>query len=173
MPAAGKTTLAHGLGRALHLPVVIRDDIKTGIADTWVGTDWSDPAVRTRLSSKAFDEFHRLVHGHLDGGSGLVAEAAWHWEVAPRRLAPIFARCRPVVVHVAVDPALSAARYRARSTTGERHPAHQDERYADEMDQPGYDWRRYTPPRDLAARIVTVDGALAPEVVLATVLDAL
>jgi predicted kinase len=171
-PGAGKTTLARGLGRALHLPVVVRDDVKTGIAHTWDEADWADPAVRARLGGKAFEDFHRIVDAHLDAGCALVAEAAWHWDRARRELAPRFARSRPILVHVEVEPAVAAARYRSRFEGGERHPAHLDGPFADEMDGDGYDWRRYVPPPDLPCPQVSVDGSLAPEDVLAAALDA-
>lgn len=173
VPAAGKTTLARGLGRALHLPVLVRDDLKTGIADTYPTTDWTDPAVRAGLGGRIFDEFHGLIHAYLDTGSALVAEAAWHWSFARERLEPIFDRCDATLVAVRLDPALSAGRYRARFEAGERHSSHQDAAYADAMDGEGYDWRVYLPPPDLPCRQITVDGALPPDELLATTLDAL
>ena len=173
VPAAGKTTLARGLGRALHLPVLVRDDLKTGVADTFPDLDWSDPAIRAEVGGKAFDDFHTLIGAYLDAGSALVAEAAWHWSFAADRLAPLFARSRATVVHVVLDPATSAVRYRARHEAGERHASHQDGAFAAGMDREGYDWRRYVPPDDLPCPLVAVDGSQAPEAVLAAALDAL
>lgn len=173
VPAAGKTTLARGLGRALHLPVVVRDDLKTGISDTFPEADWADPAVKQRLAGQAFDGFHAVVAAHLDAGSGVVAEAAWLWAISRPYVEPIFGRARTTLLCVEVDPALSAARYRARHEAGERHPAHRDGVFADEMDGDAYDWGRYVPPPDLAGRQVVVDGSQAPDAVLAAALDAL
>lgn len=173
VPAAGKTTLARRLGRALHLPVLVRDDLKTGVADTFPDLDWSDPEVRRTVGGKAFDDFHTLIGAHLAAGSAVVAEAAWHWSFAGARLGPLLARSRATVVHVAVDPATSAARYRARAVTGERHAAHQDAAFADRMDGPGYDGQVYVPPADLPCPVVTVDGTLPPDALLATTLAAL
>jgi predicted kinase len=173
VPAAGKTTLARGLGRALHLPVLVRDDLKTGVADTHPDLDWSDPEVRRTVGGRAFDDFHALIGAYLDTSSGLVAEAAWHWSFARERLGPLLARSRATVVHVALDPATSAARYRARFEAGERHTSHMDGAFAESMDGEGYDWRRYVPPDDLPCRQVTVDGSLPPDQVLAATLAAL
>lgn len=173
MPAAGKTTLARGLGRALHLPVLVRDDVKTGIAHTWPAADWSDPAVRRDLGGKAFDDFHGLIEAYLDTTSALVAEAAWHWSFARGRLAPIFQRSQATLVHVELDPATSAARYRARFEAGERHTSHRDGAFAEWMDGEGYDQGRYVPPADLPCAQVAVDGALPPDELLAATLRAL
>ncbi len=170
VPAAGKTTLARGLGAALHLPVVVRDDVKTGIADTHPTADWSDPSVRGRLASQAFDGFHAAVEAHLDVGSAVVAEAAWLWAISRPHVEPIFRRARTTLLCLELDPALSAARYRARFEAGERHPAHRDGAFADEMDGGAYDWRRYLPPADLPCRQVAVDGSRPAGDVLAAAL---
>jgi predicted kinase len=173
VPAAGKTTLARGLGVALHLPVVVRDDVKTGYADTHPAVDWADPAVRAVHGAATFDVFHRIVDLHLDAGVGLVAEAAWHWAFAVDELAPRFARSHAVVVAVTVPHEESARRYRARFEAGERHPAHRDDAFAHQMDGPDYDWRRYLPPADLPCPQVAVDGTLPPDALLAATLAAL
>jgi predicted kinase len=173
VPAAGKTTLARGLGRALHLPVLVRDDVKTGIAHTWSAADWADPAVRQELGGKAFDDFHGLIGAYLDTTSALVAEAAWHWSFAREAMVPLFHRSRATLVHVELDPATSAARYRARFEAGERHSSHRDGAFAEWMDGDGYDWGRYVPPADLPCPQVSVDGSLPPDELLAATLAAL
>jgi len=173
MPAAGKTTLAQGLGRALHLPVLVRDDLKTGLADTFPDIDWSDPEVRRDVGGRCFDDFHLVIEAILDAGSAVVAEAAWHWPMARDRLAPLLDRSRATVVVVTLDPAVSAARYRARFERGERHPSHQDAMYAEAMDRGELDWDVYLPPDDLPCRRITVDGSQPPDVVLAAAVAAL
>ena len=142
VPGAGKTTLARGLGAALHLPVVVRDDLKTGVAATRPEVDWSDPDVRARVGRQTFADFHRVIDAYLDAGSAVVVEAAWHWGFAREELVPRFARSCPTIVHVAVDRDLAAARYRARFEAGQRHPSHHDGAFADQMEGDGYDWRR-------------------------------
>jgi len=173
VPGAGKTTLARGLGLALHLPVVVRDDLKTGIAHTWARADWADPAVRSKLGGKAFADFHGLLHAYLDTTSALVAEAAWHWSFAREEMVPVFHRSHTTLVHVEVDPAVAAARYRARFEAGARHSSHVDGAFAAQMDGDGDDWRRYLPPPDLPCRQVTVDGVLPPDELLIATLGAI
>jgi hypothetical protein len=102
-----------------------------------------------------------------------VAEAAWHWPMARERLAPLFAQARATVVAVDLDPAISAARFRARHERGERHPSHQDATYIRAMDDGSFDWSVYLPPADLPVRVVTVDGSLPPDELLAMTLAAL
>lgn len=173
VPGAGKTTLARGLGVVLHLPVLVRDDLKTGLADTFPDLDWSDPMVRRDVGGRVYDDFVGLVGAVLDAGSGVVAEAAWHWPISRERLAPVLARARATLVHVELDPATAAARYRARFERGERHTAHQDATFAAGMDGPDFDPTVYLPPADLPCRLVTVDGSLPAGEVLATVRAAL
>jgi hypothetical protein len=91
---------------------------------------------------------------------------------AASTLAPLLARSRPTLVHVGLDPALSAARYRARfeaasgtrrTRTG-RSPPPWTARY---------DHRVYLPPADLPCPVVAVDGSLPADVLLAATLAAL
>lgn len=173
VPGAGKSTLARALGAALHLPVVVRDDLKTGLAATRGTPPWDDDAGRGRLGSDGFDLFHRLLDVHLDAGCGLVAEAAWHWGIARRELVPRLAGSDAVVVHVVLDPAAAAARYRGRHEAGLRHASHHDERFSAAMVEPGYDWARYLPPDDLGLPVITVDGSLDPGALLVQALRAL
>ncbi len=173
IPGAGKTTLARALGTDLHLPVVVRDDLKTGLASTRGTPEWDDEAGRARLAGDAFDLCYRLIELHLAAGSGLVAEAAFHWDQARAGLADAFAAADVVVVHVTVDPALAVDRYRERHGAGLRHRSHHDDRFVASMADPAYRWDRYWPPPDLGVPVVTIDGSLRPAEVLARALAAL
>lgn len=123
MPGSGKTTLARELGDALHLPVVSRDLIKTGMHVT---VDSTDPAEIKRFANAAFDVFYATVELLARGGASVIAEGAFHRDLSAASLA----RLGDVgdVVHLALrtDPDLALRRYRERAERGERHPAHAD-----------------------------------------------
>lgn len=78
-PGSGKTTLARRLGDELHLPVVSRDLIKTGMHVT---ARSEDPAEIHRFAAQAFDLFFGVVEQLLRGGSSVVAEAAFHTDLS-------------------------------------------------------------------------------------------
>lgn len=173
VPGAGKSGLARRLGTSLHLPTIVRDDVKTGLATTRGTPAWEDGEARARLGQDGFDLFHQLIDLHLAAGCSLVAEAAWHWDVARDELVPRLADADAVVVHVVVDPALAASRYRQRFEAGRRHPAHHDKRFAPTMTEPGYPWARYLPPDDLSLPVITVDGGLDADLLTDETLSAL
>lgn len=122
-PGSGKTTLARRLGDVLHLPVVSRDLIKTGMHVT---VRSEDPTEIHRFAALAFDLFFDVVEHLLRGGSSVIAEAAFHSglsEPGIRRLGE-----HADVVHLSTRPShdLALERYRQRAERGERHPAHDD-----------------------------------------------
>lgn len=172
-PGSGKTTLAGALGAALHLPVVVRDQLKTGYDATHPGLDWASDEVRRVDGSRVFDVFHRVIDAHVDGGVAVVAEASWVWRFAAANLAPRFARSDAVVLHVSVPAEVSAARYRARFEAGERHAAHRDDVFAATVDSGAFPWDDYVPPADLPVPVHRLDGTLPRPELLATAVEAL
>jgi len=100
MPGSGKTTLARELGDALHLPVVSRDLIKTGMHVT---VDSRDPAEIKRFASAAFDLFFATVELLARGGASVIAEGAFHCGPSAPSLARLgtvgdvsTSRCAPI-----------------------------------------------------------------------------
>ncbi len=152
-PGTGKTTLAHALAEALHLPLVVRDAIKEGMHVT---VDSDDPAERGRFGADAFAVFYDVLGQLLQAGVSVVAEAAFHGERASVDLAPLVDESRAVLIHCKVDEGLAASRYLVRARAGTRHPAHDDAGVAAAMATGDFPWMLYEPP-DIDAPCIDVD----------------
>ena len=123
MPGSGKTTLARTLGDALHLPVLSRDDIKTGMHVT---VSSNDPAEVGRFAEDAFDVFFDVVEHLLMRGVSLVAEAAFHRD-RPEQAVELQDLADVAHLALRLDTDTAVDRYAQRAARGERHPAHADE----------------------------------------------
>ena len=113
LPGSGKSTLARSLAPRLALPLIGKDTILESLFDS-LGT--GDHTWRTQLS-RASDEI--LFSLAVDAGRA-VLDNWWHHDTAPERLRGIADTL--IEVHCDCDPALAAARFRART----RHPGHLD-----------------------------------------------
>lgn len=131
MPGSGKTTLGWQLSRRLHVPFVCRDDIKTGLHVTQGA---NDPADVWAFSAAAFDCFFEVVRHLLTSGVSVVAEAAFHVGRSEPEIAAFESVAVPLHIRVTTPPEVSLPRYRQRAVDGLRHPAHDDLRFADEME---------------------------------------
>jgi predicted kinase len=153
-PGSGKTTLGWELARALHVPFVSRDAMKTGLHVTHRS---EDPADVWRFAERAFDDFFEVLALLAAKEISVVAEAALHHD---RAAAPIDALATVAdLVHVAlVTPTeVAVARYRHRADSGERHPAHNDSAFAAEMEAGTRDLRAYR--LDLPHPTIAVDAS--------------
>jgi predicted kinase len=129
-PGSGKTSLGWELSRALHVPFLSRDDIKTGLHVT----HYSDnPAETLRFSIRAFETFFGTAQSLLDAGVSMVIEAAFHAGVSEPSIAELASHADIAHIALTTDPATALHRYLGRALAGLRHPAHDDIRYADEM----------------------------------------
>ena len=167
-PGSGKTTLTRALGDELHLPVLSRDLVKTGIHVTHRA---DDPADVHRYADQAWDAFWATLDELVDRGVSLVAEAAFHARFAAAPLAALAERADVVHVSVRVPPAVATERYAARHAAGLRHPGHGDEVFAAAMAQPDFDWDRYVVTDPLPALVVTATDSFDPDLptILATI----
>ena len=158
-PGSGKTTLARALGDALHLPVVSRDLVKTGMHVTHRA---DDPADVHRYADDAWDAFWATLDELVDRGVSIVAEAAFHARFAAAPLAALGVRADVVHVAVHVPPPVAAERYAARHAAGLRHPGHGDAGFAAAMTQPDFDWDRYVVTDPAPALVVTATDGFDP-----------
>jgi predicted kinase len=118
LPGSGKTTLATGLARTLHAPLISKDAIKEAVAD--IVSAVPGPA----LGMAAGEMMWTLAAAM----SGTVVRESWWFK--PRDLRFVVSglrRCRPasvVEVWCSVSPHVAKSRYAAR----QRHPIHDDQR---------------------------------------------
>jgi predicted kinase len=123
MPGSGKTTLGRDLSDALHLPLVSRDLIKTGMHVTVHSTD---PRESKRFASAAFDVFFAAIDHLVASGVSTIVEAAFHRERSADSLARLHEQADVAHLATQIDPTVALRRYRERAERGERHPAHAD-----------------------------------------------
>lgn len=114
-PGAGKTTLAHRLGRAVGCPVLSRDEIREGIVHA--GT--ADP--RMRHTYRIFTE---TVTALVTAGVSVIAEAAFQDHLWQPILTPLIGRTDLRVIRCRIDPATARDRIAARALAVPTRTAH-------------------------------------------------
>jgi predicted kinase len=110
-PGAGKTTLAHALGRALPCPTICRDEIKEGMAHA---TPAYAPTPGDALARRTYTTFFTVLALLVDAGVSVVAEAAFQDRLWRAGLEPLLDRATVRLVHCSVDPAVARARHADR-----------------------------------------------------------
>jgi predicted kinase len=123
MPGSGKTTLAHVLAASLHLPVVSRDDLKTGMHVTIESTERHEIA---RFGVAAFEVFYATVQLLVANGVSVIVEAAFHRDRSTAELQGLAAVADVAHIAIRIDEQTALDRYRQRAERGERHAAHAD-----------------------------------------------
>lgn len=151
-PGSGKTTLARSIGDRLHLPVVGRDVIKTGMHAT---SDIDQPSDTRRFSEASYQATYDVVQLLLSRGVSLIVEAAFHAEFADAPLRALAANSH--VVHLRTNAAtdVSVDRYIRRHLSGERHAAHGDDEFIERATSDTMDWSIYE--LDLSVRSLDID----------------
>jgi predicted kinase len=127
-PGAGKTTLAHGIARAIGCPAICRDEIKEGMVHA-VGDFVAEPS--DELTLRTLPTFFRVLELLLAAGVTTVAEAAFQDRVWRPHLRPleVLADLRIVSCHVPAEVAW--ARIRRRQNEHPSRRAHADAHLAD------------------------------------------
>lgn len=166
-PGSGKTTLAFRLGVALALPVLSRDAIKDGLAESRRVTD---PIRGRELAEPTFALFYGTIGRFLDAGCSLVAEHAFLRGVSERELAPLTGRARTVVIHCHLDREANIRRCATRLERGARHHSHPDAELLAQMRAGTFAWDRFEPPHlDVPTLIVDTSDGYTPD--LSTLID--
>jgi predicted kinase len=146
MPAAGKTTVAESLSRALALPLLARDRIKERLYDTLgVGDlEWSG-----RLGDAAFALLFDLARVLIESGDAVILEANFFRGSEPRFFA--LPEHRVLQIHCEAPLDLLIARY----TNRPRHLGHHDAEKVKEL--PTRFRSGAHEPLDLSGQLIRID----------------
>ena len=127
-PGAGKTTLAHELGRALRSPVITKDDVKEALAAPFAtgDRDWS-----RQLGVAAYSVLYTVAERIVAAGGNLVLDSNFRRGISEEPLRAL-ARHAYTVVIVCRTPK-SRERFAERAARG-RHRVHIDDAVLDEWD---------------------------------------
>jgi predicted kinase len=120
-PGTGKTSLAHGLARAIGCPAVVRDEIKEGMV---VGHPGFRAAADDEYSLRTRDVFFDVVRLLAERGVTQVAEAAFQHHVWASRLDALRSVSELRIVQCQAPVAVVRDRIVAR---GAARPAHADD----------------------------------------------
>ena len=132
-PGTGKTTLARQLATDLILPLIYKDGIKETLFDA-LGIQ--DLAWSRRLGRASYDLLEHFAGVLLQAGQSFIIESNFHKELA----LPMFVKLqerrgyRPLQILCRAEPAILLARRQARTTSGNRHLGHHDERVHEHFD---------------------------------------
>ncbi|MFN8522640.1 MAG: AAA family ATPase [Chloroflexota bacterium] len=128
-PAAGKTTLARHLAKALHLPLVSRDILTGALADS-LRDHAPDDAARLAeakvLAKASFAIMHALIVDLLANGQGVIAETNYLRGISEHDLLPPLQISDARLVHCEITRDLSLRRFTDRFDRGGRHWAMND-----------------------------------------------
>ena len=155
-PAAGKTTVARELARALHLPLFAKDDIKEALFDS-LGT--GDRSWSRTLGAATFDLLLLLAERQVRDGRSAAIEANWDADLACPRFEALRsdASFRLVELHLTAPQDVLRRRFAERAARGDRHAGHLDTVVGAELDA-GLHRGRWT-PLPCADQLVLIDTA--------------
>lgn len=124
-PAAGKTSIVHGLARGLELPLIAKDDLKESLFESLgIGDiDWS-----RKLGAATWEQLFLITEKLLEGGTSFVVESNFEPEKHNERLRILREKhtFTPVEVHVTASEQTLTDRFTRRITDTERHPGHHE-----------------------------------------------
>lgn len=140
---SGKTTLARHLGDRLHLPVVSRDLLRSGMA----GHD----------GPRAFAAYYGLLASHLDQRISVIGDQALHAQFAPREAAPVLEKGRPAMIECVATEETIRQRLRSRLKSSDRHWSHPDAEHLDQIEAGKYDWDAWSVDLQVPTLSVSTD----------------
>ena len=139
-PAAGKTSIARQLAKALRLPLICKDTLKESLFDHLGSDDW---AWSKRLGYAVILSMYALAREILDGGASLILESTFTHPDTPGELHELLTKsgARLSVVYCYATPRVLSERFNARTQTS-WHPGHQDGATTP-VDFSGRDWSNH------------------------------
>jgi len=136
----------------LYLPFIGKDDVKELLFDRlgWQDRDWS-----RRLSLASFDILYHILDAHLRVGRSLVVEANFRPPWATQRFQALQNRYEfvPIQIFLQAPPPVILDRFKRRAASGQRHPGHVDDVYAEALPETLGDYR----PLDIGGCLLELD----------------
>ncbi|MDQ2902886.1 MAG: ATP-binding protein [Ktedonobacteraceae bacterium] len=131
-PGAGKTTLGRYLAQELHLPFLNKDDIKELLFDN---LGWSDRPWSRKLGMTSYELLYHFIEVQLRAGGSLITESNFDPLYAGARFLSLKERYgfEPIQIQCFTEGTVLLERIKARSTSGERHPGHEEHIYYHEF----------------------------------------
>lgn len=111
-PGSGKTTLSRAVAARLRLPVLARDDIRTGLFFTAGG--WTETPSEVPSTPESIESFFRLLHASAQQGMSCVVDHVFRRD-RPEELDGLTGVARCVVVQTVCASAIDRFAARQRS----------------------------------------------------------
>ncbi len=130
MPGSGKSTLARALANAVHLPLLSRDDIYSGLFITSSDQHSRPSDLAPDLAQTANTALSMSAHSLLSAGVSVIIEAAFQQKLWSVVLASLLPLAETRVVRCVIDPAMALQRMIQRlDQFPEQRAAHGDAQY--------------------------------------------
>lgn len=154
-PGSGKTTLAHRLAEVTSLPIVSRDAVRAGLAQTFSASCGAD---RSMMNQRVVNTTWEIIEHLLSLGVSVISDQACVRGLSERDLQPLMRIARTVVIHCETSPEVARRRFVARSLRHSRQPTFGAGAapHIERMDQGTFDWSAFG-PLDLDVPTLLVD----------------
>lgn len=123
LPGAGKTTLAKKLARELSLPLIVKDDLKVILLDTY---GWKDRETSMQAGGASYKLMDYVIVGQLRAGNSLVVESTFDPKYDDARFQSWQEKygVRYVQVYCYADADTIRRRFKERAASDKRHVSH-------------------------------------------------
>ena len=124
-PATGKSKVARELARGLRIPLIMKDELKERLYETFGGGDDLEP----RIEAGALAILFSVVASQIDAGVSVVAESNFDTRSDTKPFGRLCSerRVRILQIHCTKPPQHVEANFAERAASGRRHPGHEDE----------------------------------------------
>lgn len=160
-PGAGKTTLAHALGRRVRCPVLCRDELKEG----YVNTTGQIGSPGDEIGRGIYHLFFEVIEQLLRGRITLVAEAAFQHKAWVPKLEPLRLIAEVRIVRCEVPADVARQRHIDRGLTdADRERFHDDRPVRAAREGQPLPVGNYDPPRlDVPCLAVDTSAGYRPK----------
>jgi predicted kinase len=126
LPSAGKTTLAKKLSRELNLPLVIKDDLKVILLDTY---GWKDRETSMQAGGASYKLMDYFIEGQIKHGNSLIVESTFDPKYDDARFQSWQEKygVRYVQVYCYADADTIRQRFKERAGSDNRHVSYTED----------------------------------------------